>query len=273
MQILLTIDFSPASLNAAEFAINLFSKTDNQFILIHGFPGVYGKTGYANQMELQRQEQTRALGKLGKLKRELKANWPEAKISAVANSGFVDKVIRDAIRKYEADLVVFGNDGAHSWLSSILNSTVAQLNNQIRTPIMVVPAKASFKVRHLFLAWDKQKLGNVQGIKVLKRLQRRMQRPLTVMHVNTPDVPTSGNEDKPSIEQLTDLDVEYNEINHDNILGGLISGIQDKQDCLLCIVEHEETTWQKVFKTSKTDKLMIRSDIPLLILKEETWTP
>ncbi len=264
MKILVGIDFSEASIHAAEYACKQFQGA-HEFILLHVFNAVYTSTGSSGGRELEKQQAALSLDKLGLIRKSMKELNPDASVRSIARSGFLANVVKKIAEEHEINLLVLGNDGEHTWLSSLLNGAVSRVLDHTSLPLFIIPETIS-EHRQVAMALDGNKMGKLRGVKILRRLVEKSGNKLALIHIT--NEMEEGKELEPPTE-LTNTDTEYVWIYSNNVMDALINDIPEHGIGTLCLVHRPAQGWRKLVHTTHSDMMSIKTRIPLLILKEE----
>jgi len=149
--ILVPIDFSGNSLNALEYALRFFGKSQCNFHLLH----VITKTGLVNTEDVfghqenvvsvvpanatkEKFQQT-----LQWIKETLPTNEKHSFITIVDNNAIINSIRKQVIEK-KIDLIVTGTKGTSGLNSSAIGSTAENIITKVKCTAIVVPEKAKY---------------------------------------------------------------------------------------------------------------------------------
>ena len=140
--ILVAIDFSPASLRALKQALTLAQQSGGRVTLLHVLEGFPSETVYSGSRAFQLIGDYRA--RVDKVKQQLRAlippdalNWSEVEIEVV--SGVPHEAIVTAARARKADLVVIGRTRRGRLDRIVMASTVSGVLRRARSLVLTVP--------------------------------------------------------------------------------------------------------------------------------------
>ena len=158
--IIVPVDFSPASLNAANYAMDLANtiKGSVTFMYVYQFPVSISEVPvsgeYINTM-IEDAEKS-----MVDLKKNMLHKWGEKiKIYTELKEGNVIMQVKELCSALNPYAVVMGAHGAGAMERILFGSNTLQAIRNISWPLIIVPAGASFKnIRKIGLACDLQKV-------------------------------------------------------------------------------------------------------------------
>ena len=148
-KILITVDGSEESMNAADYAIAMAKKEDNdaQLIALHV---LYSQTGYAYSTnlfglvtpssinELLKDAKHEAQQWFDKIKEKMYENDIQLKTEVVVSSTSVVSAIVDYAENENVDLIVIGSRGRSGFKKLLLGSTASGVVTYATCPVLVV---------------------------------------------------------------------------------------------------------------------------------------
>jgi nucleotide-binding universal stress UspA family protein len=128
--VIVPVDFSDISLNAARYAVKLLTgHPEVQIILYHAYDNPYAEEN--------------ALENLGKFKEELLQNR-EANITVLAEHGDFLTELEKLARHRQADLIVMGITGKSSLAQVFMGSNALKMAENKFCPVMIIPSNAVY---------------------------------------------------------------------------------------------------------------------------------
>jgi nucleotide-binding universal stress UspA family protein len=277
---LIPVDFSKASVNAAEYAAALSHQTDVEHIILLNayYVSIYETTLPSPDMILLREEDIEQnaadrLEKLNALKIELiKQVRPGVEISIHLNrSHLLRAVIENSISK-NVDLIILGSRGNSSNEDTQIGSHVIKIAKASPIPIIVVPPAYTFKgVNKVAVAIDFNKVKDTAPLEALKRLLNRRKVELMVVNVDNKGKHQGDAEYAAEESALHGMLKQYNPkyffLEDNNIINGILQFAADKDAQLVIALPHKYSFFQSIMHTSISHQLAESSAVPVLLLK------
>jgi nucleotide-binding universal stress UspA family protein len=268
---LVPTDFSPAGLNAAEYAAQLAGQFQARLILFHAYmmPTPVSEVPYvmATVEELHKENEE----ELGKLAGFIQQRY-KVESERIVRIGVPSDEIRALVRDHNVDLVIMGIKGAGG-LDKIIGSTTINSIRKIKTPVLVVPHDASFRViKDIVYATDFDYTANAELFDPLMKFAKKFRAKVHILNVEKQKekVPVEAVAGKRGIETLfEDADHEFVTVTADSITNGINDYLQNKPGQLLVMVAHKHGFFERIFSRSQTTAMAYETHIPLLILQDK----
>jgi len=257
--VIVPIDFSDTSLNAAHYAAKLLNGYDGIELIL------YNMFESDNEEELANED-------LGNLKRNL-AEVTSVNISLFAERGddFVEELEKFA-RHRGADLVVMGITGRSAIAQKFIGSNALKMAESKAAPVLIVPASCQYKeIKSVMLTSDfKDVMRSTPSVPIKKVLQI-FKPALHVVNVNE-DIYIEISEDSEAEKQK--LAEMFSEFNPDfyflklfDVEEALTQFASDKNIDLIITIQKEHSKIYRFFK-SHTKNLAYQSTIPVMVVHE-----
>ena len=278
---LIPVDFSKASVNAAEYAAALSHQTNvDHIILLNAYyVSIYETTLPSPDMILLREEDIEQnandrIEKLNALKdRLIKKVRPGVEISVHLNrSHLLRAVIENSISK-NVDLIILGSRGNSSNEDTQIGSHVIKIAKASPIPIIVVPPAYSFKgVSKIAVAIDFNKVKDTVPLEALKRLLNRKKVELMVVNVDDKGKHQQGAAERAAEEtilhgMLKQYNPQYFFLEDSDVINGILQFAADKDAQLVIALPHKYSFFQSIMHTSISHQLAESSAVPVLLLK------
>ena len=258
--VIIPVDFSDTSLNAARYGAKLLKGQYDANITLHH---VYEKESHAKD----------AGERLEKLKTEL-VDLGFVRITTLAEEGsdFIDELEKLA-RHQQADLIIMGITGRSPLGQTFMGSNTLKMVTRKACPVLIVPENAEFReVKNVLLASDfKNTRANTPSGPIRKILEA-FRPQLHVVNVDSKHYVALTDEYQHEKAQLVQM---FNEFKPEFYFLGLYDVdeainqfAQDKNIDLLILIHKEQSLMSKLFKTSHTKRLAYQSSLPILALHE-----
>jgi nucleotide-binding universal stress UspA family protein len=266
-------DFSPVSVNAMNYAINMAKDIHAGVILFHAYqvPVAFSEvpvvTISLEEMKLQSDQ------KMQELKESVQH----------VTSGEVDirvhNVLGDTIEELEMlcntekpFAVVMGTHGAGTIETMFLGSTTMSTINRLHVPVMIVPPGATFKPIHrIGFACDYSQVAESTPITEIKKWVSLFDAKLKVLNVDynnrqfNPNVPMSLTKVH---ELLAPLNPDFHYIDDPDIEEGINAFAETHGIELLITIPKKHKLLDKIFQRSHTRTLALHAHVPILAIHE-----
>jgi nucleotide-binding universal stress UspA family protein len=285
-KILVPVDFSETSRNAAFFAIKLAHKYDAEIKLLHLFTSpIVDMIPFSDAASIQidvdisfQVLQKNAKEKLLRFHAELKdyatkQGMPEVRIGYSLRESYVSYGIVEMCQTYKPGMVIMGtkHDGFRS--SELLGSTAAEVVSETGIPILVIPEKAALK--------DIEEVKNVLYVTNLDdadyQALRKLITILSVFNVNISCAQISSDpENNVAKALMKNMENYFNkvskkvQIRFDTLEAKknkdvLKDYIKTNKIDLVSVTMHKRNLLERLINPSLTRKMLNDSDMPLLI--------
>lgn len=278
---LVPVDFSKASVHAAEFAAALSHQTDvDHIILLNAYyVSVYETTLPNPDMLMITPEEIEAnvtdrLANLEKIKKQLiKQVRPGVEISTHLNRTHLVRAIVENVLTRNADLVIVGSTGNSSHSDYQIGSHIINISKLSPVPVIVVPPRYNFeRVTRIVVACDFNRVTETLPLEGLKKLLSKKKLELLVVNVDDNNTHDSGDAERAAREtRLYDIlkpyHPKYSFINGKNVINGILQFAEDNDAQLVIALPHKYSFLQSLMHTSVSIKLTKSSAVPVLLLK------
>ncbi len=278
---LVPIDFSEASVHAAEFAAALSHQTEVKHIILLNayYVSVYETTlPDANGVLLMEDEiehnAAERVNKLESLKRKLYPHVrPGVEITTHLNrSHLLRAVVENSISK-NVDLVILGSKGNSSSEDTHIGSHVIKISKASPVPVIVVPPAYNFEnINRVVVACDFNKVKDTVPLEALKKLLIRKKFDLLIVNVDTKDMHKEKDAERMAEEtalydMLKEFQPKYFYINGTDVINGILQFAAEKDAQLVISLPHKYSFLQSLLHTSVSQQLAESSAVPVLLLK------
>ena len=270
--IIVPVDFSATSTNAAEFAGNLAAFYGAEMWLYHAYqiPIALSEFAYPvvdivemqnaadHQLELLRDETQ------SKLRRKLT-------IHTKAEMNLLQLGLTNLCEALKPDMVVIGLSGKKALTRLIVGSNTIKTIFELAYPILVVPSKAEFiPVRKIGFACDYQQVEKTTPVALLRKIVADFHAELHVLNVdksNTTDA-AKARESYLINDLLRDTKAEFHSIEAGEVTDGVNWFVDRSKLDWLVVIPKKHTLVEKIFRRSQTKELVYHTHIPILCIHE-----
>jgi nucleotide-binding universal stress UspA family protein len=270
-KILVPIDFSQTSLNAAIYAsefgkaisassITLFSVVSESITGSDGTP-VGGDTDERDRAILHQLE-------------ELQVSLYQitgVPTTVELKAGDFSELISRFMREHIFDFVVMGINGSNLLEEVFASSNAVDVIARTSTPVLIVPPEANFKgVRNVAIAVELQHLDETLPMTELDKWLHWLKPKVHIAHVNEGRSEKISDEEAETLETLKDKLILFDPVTHllsgESFTNALNHMAEDQKIDLLFTFPQKHTFFNLLFRTSHTRKLVFHSKIPVLAL-------
>lgn len=258
--VIVPVDFSETSLNAARYAAQLLV-------------GHYGVTlvlyhSYTKPAEAAKSEEA-----LEQLKQELMGKYI-VKIETLAyeEHDFVDGLERTA-RHRKADLVIMGITGKSALAQAFFGSNTLKMAETKACPVLIVPQEAEFKqINNVMLTSDFKDTHNTTPSALIKNFLDVFRPQLHVVNVDKDHYISLTDNYEKEKQDLRELFADYRPEFYFMRLFDVDEAInlfaEERNIDLIIAVQKNHSFMEKLFSTSRTKTLAYHSKMPILVVHE-----
>lgn len=272
-KIIVPVDFSTTSENAAEFAGNLAIFYDAEILLYHAYevPVAIAEITYQafDIAETQRAADHELLLVKDALQDKLRSKVTIKIMSELAP--FTEGMV--ALCETEnPDLVVIGLSGKDALTKLIVGSNTVKLMHLLKYPILIVPPKAAFTpVRKIGFACDYKQIEKNTPVDLLKKMVTDFNAELHIINVDfnnrnfTPDTVNESYALKEMFKKITPI---YSSIESESVTEGLNNYADETGLDWIVMIPKKHTLLQKLFSRSHSKEMLYHTHLPVLCVHQ-----
>ncbi|NND94181.1 MAG: universal stress protein [Flavobacteriales bacterium] len=269
--ILIPLDFSEASVNAAKYAIALLRNQPTEFICLNvlDFRQPIGSLGsMRDKMEKGiRADLDRAYDKITE-----GGHYPGHSFNKVIIHDTAADGITNYAEKVDAKAIFMGTTGASGIKEILMGSVAAGVIRKAKCPVMTIPKEVKYEnIDVIALATDFKPIKNMESYQFLINILNLCKAHLVVINVDDKEQPVNM---ETAMSGLT-LDKRFGEIPHryeflkgDDTVDSLIDFVKEEKIGMITMIHHSYKLLEKLFKRSSVEKVAMQTTIPLLSLPE-----
>ena len=272
-KLLVPTDFSEASENATNYAIEMANALSAEIVLLHvnQIPvsvSEFGITAYdVSEMK------TESLVTLKGLAEKIKKSYPYiSKVEYYAEIGNSADVILEYAKKTNFEFVIMGNNGhGNNFIKNIVGSTSVSVSKKIEAPLIIVPPHVKYKkIESLAYAsvYDEDIETNTALSKV-RDLNLLFNSTLSVLHV----IPEnhSLNETESFADNFVESKLSKTEhqtyiITENKVSVGILDFVKYHQIDMIIVEPKKHSIFHALFYPSITNELAFKSPVPVLTI-------
>ncbi len=269
--ILVATDFSPAALNASDYAVNMaFAINADLYLLyVYQLPVSYGDTVIVmslGDMELIAEKDMAAFKE-----QLIQKNGNKLNIKTEVRLGTFFQELKTVCENISPYAVVMGSQGTTAAERFLFGSHAVYAMKQLKWPLITVPAGVAFSsVKNIGLACDFDKVVDVTPIDEIKTLVKDFNAKLHVLNTGKARVfnPDIVFESGLLQEMLAGLNPKYHFIATEDTDEGLIDFAEKNHIDLLVVLPKRHGLLDKLLHKSHTKQLVLHSHVPVMALHQ-----
>jgi nucleotide-binding universal stress UspA family protein len=270
-RIVVPVDFSETSKNAAEFAVRMAGDMHGAHVTLYNcFDRV---AAGADGTPLSQETATRmqiTLMALQHLKERIdEHNW--VRLDILAEEGPLLGCLEGLVQREPVDMVVMGINGATRIEQILIGSTTLGLVNKGIVPVMIIPPDARYrKIRKLLYASDMKNVETTTPVDGIRQVMQIFGSRLAVGHVENArfhELPPELKAERENLNRLLgDHEAEYHFLPLAEFTEAINTLADEVRADLVITVPRKHRFLDKLFTTSHTKKLAYHSHLPVLAL-------
>lgn len=271
--ILVPVDFSANSLNAATYATELAKVTGSKIIIFHAYDIPISERKVASPIitieEIEEKIGMSCKVFIEKLHKEIS---PDTEIEFCYKKGDAVEAINNMAIEKKADLIVMGIIGM-SKLDELLIGSVASATMRTSTiPVLVIHAAARFhSIKNIVFALSTEEINGSEGLLLLKEIANIFQSKILVLNIIDEDLPE--NESKTTFVNLpavfvNELDYTVSFYKGENIVKGINKFSTENNADLIAMIPHKHSLLERLFIAGNTQSVAFQSNIPLIAIPD-----
>jgi len=272
---LVPVDFSKTADHAAKYAARLsFAMTNSKIILLNAYyVSEYESILPTPDMIITTDENiadeiTKRLEALGKLKSKMLEINPMAEIEVALSRETLLRSIIDWVNREEIEVIIIGSNGKKAKDESDIGSNAIKISKSSPVPVLVVPPKADYQsIRKAILACDFKKVKEVVPMQALKNILNKHALTLLVLNINSGHA-VSQQEEQILHEMLKDFSPSYHYADHPDTIKGIVKFAKNEEAQLIIALPKKYSFFEGLLHESVSQKLTIKSHVPVLLLKD-----
>ncbi|MBL7763086.1 MAG: universal stress protein [Chitinophagaceae bacterium] len=259
--VIIPVDFSETSLNAARFAAQMLSGSKDTRIVL-----------YSMFEDEEDSETTGTYLESLKAELELKGNKEIECVKELADD-LIDSIERLVFQK-AATLVVMGITGKSPIKQLLVGSNTLKLVEKNICPVMIIPPDAAFNgVNNILFTSDFQEVKESTPVLYIKTVLDFFKANLHIVNVSNEHYVSLTEQFQSEREKLLGLLKEYNPefyfIGMNDFHEAIEQFVKDKNIDLIITIPRFHSGITSIFKLSATKKLVFHSSVPVLAAHEK----
>ncbi len=273
-KILVPIDFSETSINAAKFAFKIAQQTNSALIFFHAYRLPLSNTLLPEMMtsELIYEKEHNALKAFQKSIEPILLEDVDVTAETSLPPMFfhlkygmaVDLILNEA-KKKKPIMIVMGTKGADDILDRIFGSVTANVIKQSDIPVLAIPNTfTNDSIQRMAYATNFD-LEEIPTLANLFSFAKLLNNSIEFVHIGLKKPSTEWLK---QVEEICELSgnptPNFTYIDNNNIIDGIEHYLQNNHVDVLAILTHHRNLFQQLSKASITQKLALKTHTPLM---------
>ncbi|HEY6503403.1 MAG TPA: universal stress protein [Chitinophagaceae bacterium] len=259
--IIIPVDFSETSLNAARYAAAMLSGKPATRVILYNM--------FSNE------EESESVGQyLENLKKELLQKGVNNNIECVKEYGedLIDSLGRLAYQK-SAELILMGISEKEEWKQVFTRSNTIKMAEQNVCPVMIIPPDAKYSgIKNIALTSDFKDVEASTPVLAIKTVLEMFKASLHIVNVSNEHYVSLTEEylaEKAKMQKMfAEFKPEFYFIGMNDFYDAVEQFTKDRNIDLLVVIPKNHSFVENLFSTSHTKKLAYHSSVPLLAAHE-----
>jgi len=259
IKILVPVDFSDTSINALQFAIDLFKGRSLKITVLH----TYGTPSSAFHMKsLDRVLEEDAERELNQLIRRFEQSEPDVLLKPLNLKGDAVHTVNSIADKGEHDLVVMGTKGASGLKEVFMGSVAGGVVKGTVAPVLVVPAGVKFNgLAKMVLAIGEAPSDTERLIATLRQIKETRGSEIDLFHIGEESDMEELIAPFKELDPVVTLAQGTGDVNKQ-----LNTHLAKVNGDMLCLIRSKRGFFEGFFHESVTLQQTFHSPVPVLVL-------
>lgn len=271
--IIVATDFSPAALNAVNYAADMALVLDAALVVVHVYQLPVALTETPTLIVTAGEMEEISERKLAELKMNLRhITSGKLQVDTEARLGDVPEELEDACAKHDPLLVVMGTSGHTAFERSVYGSTTLSVVRYSSYPVLAIPKGTEYGkgISRVGLAWDYTRHSDRLPVAAIHSIVTAFSASLHVLHVEADGIENTGHKPDPSVENsLAGLKPLYHSIPHQDTGEGINSYAEKNNLDLILTIPRQHSFFSSLFGKHSTNELIRESHLPVLCIHAE----
>lgn len=268
LKILVPTDFSKNADAALKYAIGLATDTQSSLVILHAYRLLQTAVPTVDQspFSIKNQWDKDTWENFRKLEKSL-IKGADIRYEFEVDVGFASDAIISSIESNKIDLLVIGSAGAGK-MSQFLGSTTLKILDKVKCPVMVVPTDAEYsRFNKVVFAYDNKVIKHTAKLNLLLDYIKTFNSNLEILNVYSEQEVTDENILLLN-KQFEGTKHTFTSIRCESIAEGILNHLRGSSTDVLVAFKRDHSIIEKVFRYSITKKLVLHTELPLLVLHE-----
>jgi nucleotide-binding universal stress UspA family protein len=269
--ILVPTDFSKASNNALDYAVEIAKKTGSKLILFHCYAVPIVATDVMVVPPVNEMEKAGLAG-LKRLSNSLiKKHGKKITVTYKNVYGSPLDSIDEFVGKNKVDLIVMGMQGGGLLTEKLIGSTATSVMRKVKCPILCINKSVKFKLpKKILLACDFENAPGSAVLRPLKELATLFRSSVLALYVlnEFQTVPPKGTEkiNTKLKHALADVKHSFNFVKNISVVKGINDFARKQKADMIVMIPHKHPFYEALFFEYDSKRMAFHTPLPLLTL-------
>lgn len=276
--ILLPTDFSETSINAMEYAVQLFMHDDCTFHVLNTYlpvyqytPTVYESFGMA-VYDLGEIYKTKSENGVHTVIESLSRKFPQEKHCYVGRSSFntLFTEMESIIEEHDIECIIMGTNGASGLKEVFIGSQTMNVIKRSKIPVLGIPIGCIFiQLKDILFTTNYETGSDHKGLSFFRDLSSSHNSKLIFLHIQDTIIPLDDNQEqnKYELENFFKGEVQFNDFSAPMNVLEAIKTFESKHDIdLLVMVHNKHNFFENLLFSPVVQNIAFHSKVPFLIL-------
>lgn len=267
------VDFSAASINAANYAFEFAKAIKGSMVLmhVHQLPIAYAEAPLDADAVTTLIEE--ANHRLHELKEEFLGKAGNVTVYTATKEGYVTTQIEEYCKLVHPYAVVMGAKGSTAAERVLFGSNTLAAMKFVQWPLIIVPAGGKFKtIEKIGLACDLQNVPQTVHAAEIKNLVNDFHAQLHILHIVPGKNKAIGDEEIEGSEWLsellTDVKPQFHFLNEEDVEAAINNFAETQNLDLLIVIPQKHVFPAGIFHKSQSKQIALHAHIPLMSIHE-----
>lgn len=273
MNILVLTDFSETAKNALFFALDFAIESNATVKVLNCVSVPPSKSNVVvSIMDILKQDAEKGLNDLqDEIKNHNK--YSALTIEMLSSVGELNSTVQEISSQWKVDFVIMGTKGMSALEEIFVGSNTTKLISEIELPILAIPLGANYSsIEEITFASDLVPLKAIESLAPLKQIAEKFVNNVQLFHVHLDKTNTLEVEQKQELKAIKDylLPIQIKEVyvDHSKSSDELANFSNIKNNDILAMVSRKHGLFKRLFSSSNTETVALKTSIPLLVLPE-----
>ncbi len=268
--VIVLTDFSPAALNATNYAADMALAIKANILLFHVYQLPLSVSDTPIVLLSVEEMKEAAENKLAQLKKELEHITSGAlEILTEARLGNLSDEAEDCCKKSEPFAVVMGTKGHSAVERALFGSNTITVIKHLSSPVICVPIGKEYGlgIKKIGLACDFREVKEATPVPVIKTLVKEFQAELYLLNVDHDNHQFKAETPEQSVLLHTafeELNPQYHYLENRDIEDGINEFAETNNLDLVITIPKKHKLLEGLFKKSSTKQLVFQSHVPVM---------
>ncbi len=274
-KILLPTDFSANSVNAIQYAVNLFKDKECTFYLLNTYTPVLYDTEYilysSTQPNLEEIYHKNSLNGLQKVKRRItnKFKNPKHQFELISAFNILIEELRDQVKEKNIDLVIMGTQGATGAQEILMGTNTVQAIKRLRCPLLAIPSEYEYTTPdNILFPTDYELTYNSEQLKLLKEIVESYNSKLNILHVMEKKElsPEKDKNKKILAEEMKKVKHQFYSVEKKSITDVIYKFQQEHPTDMLVMINNKHSFFENLLFRPVINKIGFHVKVPFLVI-------